>query len=99
MLRLEKDWIVPTRWSWITEPQLVGQAPSWVCMMFAEAIGAPLFNGNGWANNILIQSDPLHATSDMTIPSHTFDNAQGLWVFQFLESEHIYFNNKLKIYM
>ncbi len=26
---------------------------------FAEAIGAPLFNGNGWANTSLIQSEPL----------------------------------------
>ena len=32
-VRLDKDWIVPTQWSWITEPPLVGQAPSWVCMM------------------------------------------------------------------
>ncbi len=29
-------------------------------MKFAEAIGAPLFNGNGWANISLIQSEPLH---------------------------------------
>ncbi len=28
-------------------------------MKFAEAIGALLFNGNGWANTSLIQSDPL----------------------------------------
>ena len=27
-------------------------------MKFAEAIGALLFNGNGWANTSLIQSDP-----------------------------------------
>ncbi len=27
-----------------------------------EAIGAPLFNGNGWANTSLIQSDPLGVT-------------------------------------
>ncbi len=33
MVRLEKDWIVPTRWSWIAEPPSVGQAPSWLCMM------------------------------------------------------------------
>ncbi len=26
-------------------------------MKFAEAIGAPLFNGNGWANTSLIQSE------------------------------------------
>ncbi len=32
-VRLDKDWIVPTRWSWITETPLVGQAPSWVCML------------------------------------------------------------------
>ncbi len=32
-VRLDKDWIVPTRWSWITEPWLVGQGLSWVCMM------------------------------------------------------------------
>ncbi len=32
-VRLEKDCIVPTHWSWITESLLVGQAPSWVCMM------------------------------------------------------------------
>ena len=32
-VRLDKDWIVPIRWSWITEPPLVGQAPSWVYMM------------------------------------------------------------------
>ncbi len=30
---LYKDGIVPTRWSWISQPPLVGQAPSWVCMM------------------------------------------------------------------
>ncbi len=29
-------------------------------MKFAEAIGALLFNGNGWANTSLIQSNPLH---------------------------------------
>ncbi len=28
-------------------------------MKFAEAIGALLINGNGWANTSLIQSDPL----------------------------------------
>ncbi len=32
-VRLGTDCIVPTCWSWITEPPLVGQAPSWVCMM------------------------------------------------------------------
>ncbi len=30
---LDKEWIVPTHWSWITEPPLVGRAPSWVCTM------------------------------------------------------------------
>ena len=25
----------------------------------AEAIGSPLFNGNGWANTSIIQSEPL----------------------------------------
>ncbi len=30
---LDKDWVVPTLWSWITESPLIGQAPSWVCMM------------------------------------------------------------------
>ena len=61
----KSNWIVPTRWSWITEPPLVGQALSWVCctlpseMKFAEAIGAPLFNLNGWANTSLIQSEPF----------------------------------------
>ena len=29
----KSNWIVPTRWSWITEPPLVGQGPVWVCMM------------------------------------------------------------------
>ncbi len=29
----KSNWIVPTSWSWITEPPLVGQAPLWVCMM------------------------------------------------------------------
>ncbi len=29
----ESNWIVPSRWSWITEPPLVGQASLWVCMM------------------------------------------------------------------
>ena len=28
-------------------------------MKFPEAIGAPLFNGNGWANTSLIQSEPF----------------------------------------
>ena len=28
-------------------------------MKFAEAIGAPVFNGNGWANTSLIQSEPF----------------------------------------
>ncbi len=28
-------------------------------MKFAEAIGVPLFNGNGWANTSLIQSEPF----------------------------------------
>ncbi len=28
-------------------------------MKFAEAIGAPLFNENGWVNLVLIHSDPL----------------------------------------
>ena len=37
-VRLDKDWILPTRWSWITEFPLVTQ----------EATGAPSFNGNGW---------------------------------------------------
>ena len=35
-------------------------------MKFAEAIGAPLSNGNEWANTSLIQSDPLHY--DICIP-------------------------------
>ena len=30
-------------------------------MKFPEAIGARLFNGNGWANTSLIQSEPLFA--------------------------------------
>ena len=38
-VRLDKDWIAPTRWSCIME--------------FAEAIGAPLFNGNGLENTSL----------------------------------------------
>ena len=61
-VRLDKDWIVPTRWSWITEPPLVGQAPSWVYtwtlsseIKFAEATEAPLFNGNRWANRFIIK--------------------------------------------
>ena len=29
---------------------------------FAETIAAPLFNGNGWANSSLIQSEPLWGT-------------------------------------
>ncbi len=65
-VRLEKDWIVPTRWSWITETPLFGQAPPWVCiwtlpseMTFAKAIRALLFKGKGCTNTRLIQSEPL----------------------------------------
>ncbi len=29
----KSNWIVPTHWSWIPEPPLVGQVSLWVCMM------------------------------------------------------------------
>ncbi len=32
-------------------------------MKFAEGITAPLFNGNGWANTSLIQSEPFYSFS------------------------------------
>ncbi len=55
-VRLDKDWIVPTRYN--------GAPINWTSsimsgMKFVEATGAPLFNGNEWANTSLIQSKPL----------------------------------------
>ncbi len=47
------------------EPQLVGQAvrkPSE--MKFAEAIGTSFFNGNGWENTSLVQSEHLIANEE-----------------------------------
>ena len=34
-------------------------------MKLAEALGAPLFNGNGWANTSLIQSEPLNSNQSL----------------------------------
>ena len=36
-------------------------------MKSAEAIGAPLFDGNGWANTSLIQSEPLQRISSLNL--------------------------------
>ncbi len=36
-VRLDSDWIVPTRWSWITQHPLVGQAQSWVWSLQKQA--------------------------------------------------------------
>ena len=39
---------------------------------YAEAIGAPLFNGDGWANTSLIQSEPLLKTPGKIFPAKTW---------------------------
>ena len=44
-------------------------------MKFAEAIGAPLFNGNGWANSSLIQSKPLRTIVSQKILRHLIEDS------------------------
>ncbi len=41
-------------------------------MKFVEAIGAPLFHGNGWANTSLIHSDPYSNYSYYEVDRHIF---------------------------
>ncbi len=46
-------------------------------MKSAEAIEAPLFNGNGWANTSLIQSDPLQQSYCFILHFHMNSNQQS----------------------
>ena len=53
-------------------------------MKFAEAIGAPLFNGNGLANTSLIQSEPLGHRNVLkkqirVCPMYVFTLSLGSW--------------------
>ncbi len=55
-LRLEKDWIVPIHWCWITEPPL-GHSHYILLVAFPEAIGAPPMGMGGqipaWSSQTL----------------------------------------------
>ena len=59
-------------------------------MKFAEAIGAPLFNGNGSANTSLIQSDPFYIYScpkkKLLAWKMCFKNVRGIFLWCVLQT-------------